>query len=330
MALLLSRRDIDKVLTMKDAIAAVEESYRHYSSGKTAIPVRTAVEIPENKGVGLFMPGYSPYLGVYGLKVVSVFPDNLSKGLPTITALVVLLDAATGDSLAVMEGSRLTAVRTGAASGVATRLLARRDAAVLTILGAGGQADSQIEAVCAVRPIKNVSIVYKTDRRKALDLADRFRERHTGVTFQVTQDAAAAVRKADVVVTATTASSPVIAVDWVRPGTHINAIGSFKPDMQEIPAALLHAAAKIVVDTREGVVAEAGDFIIPIREGTFRAADIYAEIGEIAAGKLDGRQSPDEITLFKSVGLAALDLAVARLVYDRSRRLGVGTEFAFL
>jgi ornithine cyclodeaminase len=329
MALLLSRQDIETVLTMEDAIAAVDKSYQHYSAGKTTIPVRTAVEITEKHGVGLFMPGYSPDLGAYGLKIVSVFSDNLSKGLPTISALMVLLDSATGNPLAVMEASWITAVRTGAASGVATGLLACRDAATLAVIGAGVQARTQIEAICAVRPIKAVRIVYHKDCQKALELADRLRKRHAGVTFQVTTDAEGAVRDAAIVVTATTARSPVFAADWVRPGTHINAIGSFKPDMQEIPAGLLRLASKIVVDTREGAIAEAGDFIIPIREGTFGAGDIYAEVGEIASGRLSGRQSLAEITLFKSVGLAALDLAVARLVYDRACRQGVGTEFAF-
>jgi len=225
MALLLSRQDIDKVLTMQDAIAAVNESYQNFSSGKITIPVRTAVEITENKGVGLFMPGYSPYLGSYGLKIVSVFSENLSKGFPTITSLVVLLDAATGDSLAVMEGSWLTAVRTGAASGVATQLLARKDAATLVVIGAGVQAYTQIEAICAVRAIKDVWIVYQNDRQKALDLAAKLQKRHDGETYQVTRDAAGAVLEADIVVTATTSRSPVIAAEWIRPGTHITPSG---------------------------------------------------------------------------------------------------------
>jgi len=256
--------------------------------------------------------------------VVSVFPDNPHRGLPTISAVVVLLSAETGQPLAIMEASYLTALRTGAASGVATRYLARHDSYVLGVFGAGGQAATQVQAVAAVRPVERV-VVYDCVRDRTERFIQETAARLPGITFEAASDPCDAVREADIIVTATTSRTPVFSGELVRPGTHINAIGSFTPEMQEMGEDTLLRVTKIVVDSWEAASEEAGDLIVPLRRGTLTKDDVYGELGEIVLGNKPGREREDEITYFKSVGLAIQDVAVAALVYRRAREKGVGT-----
>jgi ornithine cyclodeaminase/alanine dehydrogenase-like protein (mu-crystallin family) len=257
------------------------------------------------------------------VKIVSVFSQNPERGLPLIHALVVVVDATTGAPAAVMEGGYLTALRTGAASGAATDLLAREDARTAAIFGAGVQGRTQLEAVCAVRPIE-AAWVYDLNPDQARAYADEMAAQ-LGIVVEVAETPAEALAEADVVCTATTSSTPVFDDGDVRPGTHINAVGAYTPEMQEIPAATV-LRAKVVIDELESSLAEAGDLIIPIEAGMMTEERIHAELGEIAAGQKVGRVSADEVTLFKSVGVAVQDAAVAGAILTEARRLDLGVE----
>jgi alanine dehydrogenase len=237
-----------------------------------------------------------------------------------------VVDAVTGRPVALMDGTYLTALRTGAASGVATELLARPDARVAAVFGAGAQARTQLEAVCTVRPIDRVR-VYDTSREAATAYAEEMRTHGQPIPpdIAVAASAAEAVRDADVICTATTATTPVFSDADLKPGVHVNAIGAYTPEMQEIPAETV-ARATIVVDSRSASLAEAGDLIIPLRSGLISEDSIRGEIGQVAAGQIPGRLSPDEVTFFKSVGVAVQDVAVADLVLQRAVSLGLGME----
>lgn len=322
--LALTRDDVRRLVPMPDAIALMKTAFAELSAGRTTSPLRTVIHVERPEGDSLYMPAFVPAMQALGLKIVSVFPGNRERGLPTINALVCLVDATTGQPMAIMDGTYLTALRTGAVSGAATDLLARHDSRVLVAIGAGVQGATQIAAVCAVRPIMRIVAVDVSapalDRfREAIardwpDLVDR---------LETTTDAAAAA-DADVICTATTARGPVFDDALIRPGTHINAVGAYTPEMQELPAATV-ARATVVVDAVDAVLAEAGDLIIPLREGTIQRDHIGRELGQVAVGEAPGRVSRDEITLFKSVGNAIQDVAVARRAVDRAAAQGVGT-----
>jgi ornithine cyclodeaminase len=261
-----------------------------------------------------------------GLKVVSVFPQNAARGEPSIYALVAVLDPETGRPLAVLDGTYLTALRTGASSGVATRHMARPDARVLALFGAGAQALPQALAVLVVRDIARVWIVNRT-RERAEALAGRLRAAGYAGEALVAAGPQEALAEADVVCAATSSATPVFRDEWLRPGAHINAVGSYKPAMAELPAETV-ARARVVVDQRRAAWAEAGDLIQARDAGLFGEDGVAGEIGEVAAGRVAGRTGPDEITLFKSVGNAAQDVAVAALALARADALGLGTTVA--
>src|SRR6266511_2678901 len=307
---LLSTADIQRLVSMTDAIAVVKRAFAELSAGQATVPVRTAVTTAAHGGTALYMPAYLSASQSLGLKAVAVYPGNREHGLPTIFAAILLQDAATGRPIALIEGTYLTALRTGAATGAATDLLARQEACRLCLFGTGGQAPTQLEGVCAVRPIEAVT-VYGRNTVKAADFIERMRSlpfaQH--VNFHLAANPREAVYMADIIVTATSAHTPLFSAADVRAGTHVNAIGAFTPDMQEVPPELV-AGAKVVVDSREACMAEAGDILIPIREGLISASHIYAELGELVAGQKPGRTSATEITLFKSVGNAVQDLSV--------------------
>jgi len=320
---LLSREDVRRALPMAKAIAAVRSAFAQLSTGQADVPVRVTLNVPRHQGVTLCMPGYLSKADQMAVKIVSVFNDNPTRGLPLIHALVVVLDAETGAPIAVMDGTTLTALRTGAASGVATDLLARPDAETVAIIGAGVQGRTQLEAVCAVRPIRAVW-VYDLSPERAAVYADEM-HRMLSIPVKTATTPSEAVRQADVICTATTSTTPVCDDEDIRPGTHINAVGAYTPEMQEIPVETV-LRAKVVVDQREASLAEAGDLLIPIQQGRMTAEHIYAELGEIAAGVRVGRASTDEITFFKSVGVAVQDVAAANAVLETAQAEGLGVE----
>lgn len=318
---ILTADDVRAAVTMPAAIEAVRAGFIALSAGRAIAPVRGVMETPN--GTTLTMPAYITGDAASVMKLVNIFPGNRAHGLPTIHALVLVTSAETGAPLLLMDGGAVTAIRTGAGSGVATDLLARPDAAVLGVIGTGAQARTQIAAVCAVRPIREIRL-YSRTRPDAL--ADAIRDEYAA-TVTVAPSREAALDGADVVVAATNSSTPVVYLADLAPGTHINGVGSFKPTMQEVAADVVTAAnVKVVVDHRESAWEEAGDLIIPRDAGQFREADVYAEIGEVAAGTVAGRETPDEITFFKSVGNAVQDAVMARVVLAALANEELGTE----
>jgi ornithine cyclodeaminase len=302
---------------MSGAIEAMRTAFAQLSSGEAVVPDRIAVSTEE--GISLFMPGYLPREGHLAAKVVSVYAGNPSVGLPVIQGVVLVLDSHTGLPVALMNGAYLTALRTGAAGGLATELLAVEDASVLTVFGAGPQARTQIEAVRAVRPIREIRLVSRPTEGARI-LADELE----GVDVQVFEDPEKAVLGAQVIVTATDSRKPVFPGGAIGEGVHVNAIGAFTPEMAEVDGDLI-SRAKVVVDLRATVMAEAGDLVQAIEGGAFSLDSIHAELGEVVNGERTGRESPREITLFKSVGNAAQDVAVSCRILDAAIGQDVGT-----
>lgn len=320
----LSARDVAQSLPMREAVEAMKEAFRQLSAGEAVVPPRTRIETRRPQGDAFFMPSYLPAAGRMGLKVITLFGSNAAAGLPRIQAIMLVLDAATGRPLALMDGTSLTAIRTGAASGVATDILARPDAAVAAIFGAGPQAETQLEAVCAVRPTRRARVFDPVAARAAVfarEMAARL-----GIPVEAAASATAALAGADVVCTATTSATPVFADSDLAPGVHINAIGSYKPTVREVPGETVRRAL-VVVDHRPPALAEAGDLLIPIEEGLIAKGTVFPELGEIVAGCKKGRESPGQVTLFKSVGVAVQDLVAADKVLANAARLNLGTEF---
>jgi ornithine cyclodeaminase len=294
-----------------DLLDAVEGAYRDVAAGRDRSPLRSHVAL--DAGDLLLMPGVRNGGTGASVKLVTIVPGNAERGLPTLHAVVIWLDAATGAPLALMDGATVTAMRTGAASGVATRLLARADSATLAVIGAGGQAEWQVRAVLAARPIRRVLVHARSAETRA-----RFAERMTeavGVPVEPAATAEAAVREADVVCCATTSIEPVFDAAWLRPGTHVNGIGAFRLGMVELPPALFARAAIVAVDSRAAAMAEAGDVVAAIERGLLAETELV-ELGTIGRDWVESR-APDAITAFKSVGLAIQDVAAAELVASR-------------
>lgn len=294
-----------------EMLDAVEAAYRDVAAGRDRSPLRSRVELPD--GDLLLMPGVREGASGTSVKLVTVTPDNAARGLPTIQAVVVWFDAETGRPTALIEGEILTAMRTGAASGVATRLLASPDASTLAIFGAGGQAEWQLRAVQAARPLREVRVYARTARAREA-FAARMAEA-CGVPVVAADSPVAALDGAEIVCCATTSTEPVFPADGVAFGTHVNAIGAFRPGMVEVPPGLFERAALVAVDARHAALAEAGDVLAAIDAGQLAETDLV-EIGSVAADYASGRD-PEAITIFKSVGLAIQDVAAAELIVRR-------------
>ena len=323
--LLLNAQDVKQCLPMDETIAAMKGAFATLSAGKAVVPLRSHLEVPGSDAINLFMPAYletnsQPSLAI---KIVAVHPQNPVQGLPMIHAAVVVIDAKTGEISAVLEGGSLTAIRTGAGSGAATDILARQDSRRVAIFGAGVQARTQLEAVATVRPIEEVW-VYDPNRESV----EKFIQDMAGkgpipARLQAAASPAQAVSNADIICTATTSETPVFPADAVRPGTHINGVGSFTPSMQEIPAKTV-LEATVIVDSREAALAEAGDLIQLLDNHHITEEHIQAEIGEVIAGTRPGRTSQDQITFYKSVGVAVQDAAAAQLALSNAQVRGLG------
>jgi len=320
---LISAADVKQAISMTDAIAAVREGFIALSTAKAQVPLRSALQTAD--GTTLFMPAYVDQALNSAVKIVSIYPGNARHGLPSILASVLVLDAGTGQLRALIDATYLTALRTGAGSGLATDLLALPDASILGVIGAGAQARTQIEAVLAVRPIREIRIF---SRSGAEMLVAALSASYPDLSIRTAHSASDALRGTQVLIAATTSSTPVIELADVQTGAHINGIGSYTPTMQEVAAEVV-TRAKIVVDSRESCLAEAGDLLIPMATGMLDHDAIYAEIGEIAAGLKPGRTSAEEITFFKSVGNAIQDLTVAARVLAAAEAQNLGTIVNF-
>jgi len=321
--LVINAEDQKSLIEMNEVIEYAANALKEFSASRTVTPIRAVLPFFDSKNTALVMPSVAEGLGTVGLKVVTVAPNNTKVGKKTINGLVMLLDFETGEPLALLEGSYLTMVRTGALSGVATKYLARKDSTTLCVIGTGGQSEGLVEAVLAVRDIEKIIVTNRTEQ-KAVNFAEYIMEKYSKYV-QVYTDPNEAVREADIIVTATNSSSPVF-TESLKPGVHVNAIGSFKPTMQELPSHIISLADKVVVESKEAALEETGDLQIPIREGVFKEGGIYAELGQIVSGELKGRENDKEITVFKSVGLAVVDIVTAIYVYKKAIQNGVGTR----
>jgi ornithine cyclodeaminase/alanine dehydrogenase-like protein (mu-crystallin family) len=323
--LVLSADDVSRLLPMRDCIRVMREALAALAQGEALVPLRMVMRIPATSGFLGLMPGYiSPTIGrdgALGLKAVSVFPGNAKRGIDTHQGAVLLFEPDTGRLSAVMDGGAITAIRTAAVSGVATDLLARRDASELAILGAGVQARTHLEAIAAVRALTRARVWSRNPERAATLATEQ--QPHFNFPVDAAANAEAAVRDADIIATVTASPDPVIERRWLKEGAHINAVGSSIPTSREIDSATM-AAARLFVDRRESALAEAGDLLIPMLEGAVKGDHVQAELGEVITGKNPGRRSPRELTLFKSLGLAVEDVASAAYVADRAKEAGIG------
>lgn len=324
MPLILSREQVRSLLDMPDAIAAVERGLIEFSAGDAVMPVRVNTQVPAHGGFVLGMPAFLAKSDALGTKIVTVYKNNPSKNLPTIMAVVVVNDPATGRVEAIMDGGYLTAVRTAAASAVGTRYLARGDARVLGVLGSGVQGESHVWAMKEVMPALDRVVAYSPTRAKLDAFAAAMRQRH-GIAVEAAESEEAVCRASDVLVLATTAQQPIVKREWLKAGLHVNAVGSHSPPARELDSDTV-ADARVVVDSREANLTECGDLLIPMKEGRIDKEHFCDEIGEVAAGKKAGRASDDQITIYKSVGIAVEDVATASLVYKRALEQGVGTR----
>ena len=328
MSLLLNRQTIQELVTMEEEVALLEQAFAELAMGTSVMPQRVAVTDPDRQGWYAFMPGQLKKMGALGIKAVTVYKENPSKhNMPSTLATIILLDSETGRPLSVMDGGYITAVRTGGVSGLATRILARPDAQVAGVLGTGVQARAQLSGISVARKLER-ALCYSEDTPES---RRKFAEEMTqalSVSVTVAESARQVVESADILSLATTSSTPIIDGDWVKEGTHINAIGSHAPGVRELDTKTV-VMSKIVCDQLAACMAEAGDLQIPIEEGALSADKIYGELGELVTGRKKGRESDQEVTLFKSVGLSIQDISTAFHVYQRALEKGVGTEFEF-
>jgi ornithine cyclodeaminase len=321
MSVVLSEADVRAVLPMPDLIETMETALKTFSAGQAVQPVRTVLQVGPAKAFLGVMPAYQPAPAALGAKLVTVFHENHARGLPSHLATIILLDPETGALAAVMDGRYITEARTAAVSAVSVRHMARSDAARLALLGSGVQARSHLEAIAVVRRLKEVRVWSPTAANR-----ERFAREHAAdvdAGLRAVSSAREAVENADVIVLATSASTPIVERAWIAEGAHICAVGACRPDMREMDGALV-AAGRLVVDSRAGARAEAGDIVLAIQEGRIAEDHIAGELGEVIAGRIAGRETASQITIFKSLGMAVEDVAAAELTWRRAAERGLG------
>ena len=322
--LALSRNDLRQVLTMQQCIELVKSAFVELYQGRAEVPLRLGLDVDPGKDVTLLMPAHLPDMKALGFKVVSVFQSNSERGIPVTSAMVCLVDPETGVPSAILNGAYLTQLRTGAVSGAAAEYMSREDAHSLVVIGGGAQGVTQAAGIAAVRDITSITVVDKFESS-----FPRFRTAieqdwpALAAKLSFATDAEDAVRSADIICLATTSKQPVFDPAWVKPGTHVSGVGAFTPEMQETPEGFV-SQARVVVDMKEHALAEAGDLIIPLQNGSLREEDIAGELGGMVLGEFPGRTSEDEWTFFKSVGNAVQDMSVAAFAVKQAHELGIG------
>lgn len=326
--LLLSKKDIREVFTMKDAVEADKEAFRFFSDGKSEVPLRTNIQVSKHQGSLLFMPSYVEDLDTGCLKVVNVFPKNIEQGLPTTPAQVLLIDASNGLIVSVLDGTYVTQLRTGAASGAAFDVLAKKECKKGALIGTGGQAATQLEAMLAVRELEEVKVFdLNPDRLRAF--VEQMNEELGGYGAEIlaAESSDDAVRDADLLICVTPSPKPVFDGSKVKKGATVSCVGSYQPHMQEMDPEVLVRASKIYFDSVEAVLSEAGDILIPLEQGQITKADFTGDLGDVLLGKLAGRENDEEIIVFKTVGIGTQDLLAAKRIYDKAVEAGVGTNW---
>lgn len=326
--LLLNEQDIRKVFDMNDAIDSNIEAYKIFSSGNAVVPLRQVIAADEGRGNFAFMPAYSSKLGAAGIKIVNIFPGNRERGEATTIGQVLLMDDKNGEVLALMDGSFITKFRTGAASGAAFKLFARNDAKIGCLIGTGGQADCQLEAMLAACNLDEVRIVardFAKTEKFTEEMSERFKD--SGTKLIAYDDANEAVDGADVIVVVTVSTEPVFDADRVKKGAVVSGVGSYTAEMNEIDPKLFKLADKIYFDSKDACIAESADIQIPLREGLVSLEGLTGDIGEYALGEISGREADDEIIIFKNVGLGILDLVIAKLIYEKAKNRKIGYQW---
>ena len=306
----LNRDQINDLISMEEAIRAMGTAFAQLSSGEAVVPPRLSLDIPDKNATSLVMPAYATGSPYYTVKIVSVNYSNPDKGLPLIHGVVQVFDAENGKHIANLDGASITAIRTGAASGLATDLLAKENANVCAVFGTGVQAASHIEAVLEVRSIEKI-MVFSRSKPSAENFFSTLANQVECVIGKKES-----LLEADIVCTTTPAQSPLFETDEIKPGCHLNVVGSHQPSFREVPTGLV-ACSKIIVDNREACEQEAGDLIIPVQEGSWSFEHLHGELGQVVSGDIIARESENEITLFKSVGNAIQDHAMAHLIMEK-------------
>lgn len=327
--LILNAEEIRSVFPMKEAIEADKQAFLLHSRGQTEVPVRISFSVQKDDK-SQFMPAFvKGDIHRVGIKIVSTFMENPSRGLPVVTAQVLLLDPETGMVCAMMDGTEVTKIRTGAISGAATDILARADAEVGALFGTGAQARSQLEAMLTARRLREVRVFDKNPEwirafiERCAPLAESF-----GTKLAAASSTDAAIDQADVITSVTTSKTPVFDGKRVREGAHVNGVGSYTPNARELDLEILKRS-RVYVDNREAVLAEAGDFLIPIASGDYSSGQIIGELGEVIDGKVQGRLTPKDITVMKTVGFAVLDVVAAYRIYTKALEQAKGRELSF-
>jgi ornithine cyclodeaminase len=324
--LLLSKEDIKRVFSMKDAIEADKDAFRIFSEGKSNVPLRTQISAPNAGGTFLFMPAYIEELNCAGLKVVNIFPKNIDKGIPSAPAQVLLIDGSTGVIIAILDGTYVTQLRTGAASGAAFDLLARKDCKKGALIGTGGQAATQLEAMIVARNLEEVKVYdLNLERTKAFVIKMKEELVKYGTKIIAVETSDEAIEDADLIVTVTPSLKPVFDGSKVKKGATVSCVGSYQPNMQEMDPVILTRASKIYFDSEEAVLSESGDILIPLQDGTITKNDFTGDLGEVVLGTVIGRENEDEIIVFKTVGIGTQDLVTAKYIYDKATVQGIGT-----
>ncbi|MCI5643548.1 MAG: ornithine cyclodeaminase family protein [Peptoniphilus sp.] len=326
--LILKERDILEAVNIKDIIEADKEALKNYSEGKCDIPLRTVIDVDKkSSSTAIFMPGYVEDKDALGMKIIDIYPQNIEKGLVTSPSTMILINKENGFVKAILDGTILTRLRTGAVSGAATEILSNKYASKFLLIGTGGQAETQLEAVLAVRPIEK-AYVYDLNFERAKEFAKNMEKklRDYGAKIIAIEKTEEVIEDVDVITTVTTSKKPVFDGKKVKKGVHVNGVGSYTPDMQEIPEDFLIRADKIFTDTKEGVLKESGDVIIPIKSGILKREKVSHELGNLILGREIGRTSENEITWFKTVGFAGLDLVAAEKIYELAIEKNIGTK----
>jgi len=320
---LLTEQQVQSLLPMADLVAAMEAALARFSAGEVLQPVRTVLTVGPTRAYFGLMPAYVPNPESLGAKLVTVFSGNLAKQLPSHLATILLFDPETGSLQALMDGRYITEARTAAVSAVSARFLSKPDASTLAILGTGVQARSHLEAYAEVRGLKDVRVWSPKERSRERFVSDM--SGHVAAPIRAMATAEHAVRGADLIVLVTSSATPVIESAWVGPGAHVVSVGACRPDQREMDPALV-ARARLYVDSRAAALVESGDVVMGISEGRFTVSHVQGELGEVVLGRVQGRTADDQITVFKSLGMAVEDVVAADLVLRRAAENGAGTE----
>ncbi len=335
--LVLTRKDIDEIFTMEDCIEAVCEAYALSSAKKVKAPVRTKLTVEEVGGTSLFMPGLVEEKGYLGAKIVSVFPQNSQKGKEVVNATIVMLCAQTGEAKALLDGTYITKLRTGAATGASIKLLARKNVKIGTLFGTGGQAEKQLEAMLATRSFEQIRVVGRSFDKtvafceKMVEIIPNMKinETHKNVELIAYTNGNEAVIDSDVIVMATTSEQGLFDGNLLKDGAHLSGVGSYTKNMCEMDEKTVLLADKVYIDDRDAMLEEAGDFTQLIDKGLITEDFYTGELGDLVLKKVPGRETEDEITIFKSVGISVQDLVTADYIYKKAVQNSIGQNIEF-